>query len=341
MSAVPSQPRKNPRRHAVQAARRRKDVLRSFTLKGGSARRRAGRRMPGVSATTGRGARAIESSATVIVSRDGGREKASRVAVATPQVAAGSSRVAPAAAEELARVGETRIQASGGGAEHKTRLRTRRFSSHRRRVPFDRDARRGGSPSKRGFVFHFRLGSPRRGAGASRDRRVPPRDVGCGASARRPAGRCSATTTHARRRAALGTVTRWRLGNYFAGLAIEDCVLRSRAEWEAWRRVVRLPVSTSAHQRPLATARRVGASGAVLRRGVRDALLPAVPITRHQARAGSDGVGVRAATVSASGRERAHGEVLARGVGERRQRGAQALVAGITEVTARCLPDAG
>jgi UDP-galactopyranose mutase len=255
LSAVPSQRADGfPADMLFKKRPRRKDVLRSFTLKGGlGVVAERIRRQPGVTITTGRAATALErDGAGFAVTLTGGeRLGAEIVAIATPPGAAARllSRVLPDAAARVGEIGEATVDSMGivvraeqvAGVPYSSFLIPRGDIFHsvvtRDVVP---------DPTWRGFVFHFHPGHSedeklaRAGAllGVARAelahvterRSVLPspalghRDVIAGLDAVLGSGRLAVT------------------GNWFAGLAIEDCVLRSRAEWQ---RICGSPAITS------------------------------------------------------------------------------------------------
>jgi protoporphyrinogen/coproporphyrinogen III oxidase len=240
MSAVPSQ-----RADALPAEMlfkkrraRRKDVLRSFTLRGGLGSIAAAvTRLPGVSVETGRRATGVTASG---VSFDGGGyEEADLVAVATPPGAAARllSAIAPDAAAAAGAVRESTVE-STGVVVRADRVKVPPVTFF---IPLQdvfhsvvtRDV--VPHPELRGFVFHFKpeLGREARLERVGRFLGVATRDLERVEERRTilPSPAVGhAAIVEAIDRAIAGTrvaVT----GNWFAGLAIEDCVLRSRAEW--------------------------------------------------------------------------------------------------------------
>ena len=245
LSAVPSQSADAfPADMLFKKRPRRKDVLRSFTLKGGLGvlgQRIA--RQPGVTVTTGRAAVAIErKGAGYDVILDGGeRLTAEIVAIATPPAATARllAGVFPDAASDVGRIHEATVESLGvvvrsdkvAAVPYSTFLIPQGDIFHsvvtRDVVP---------DPNWRGFVFHFRpgyseearlaraaalLGVSRADLADVAERRtvLPSPVVGhheliAGLDAALAGGRLAVT------------------GNWFAGLAIEDCALRSRAEWQ-------------------------------------------------------------------------------------------------------------
>jgi oxygen-dependent protoporphyrinogen oxidase len=244
LSAVPSQRADAfPADMLFKKRPRRNDVLRSFTLKGGlGVVAERIRQTPGVTITTGR-ATAIERDGAgfVVTLADGGRLSTELVAIATPPRAAAHllARVLPGAAAKVGEIGEATVDSMGvvvraeavASVPYSTFLIPRGDIFHsvvtRDVVP---------DPTWRGFVFHFHpghtedeklaritalLGVARTELAHVTERRtVLPspalghRDIVAGLDAALASERLAVT------------------GNWFAGLAIEDCVLRSRAEWQ-------------------------------------------------------------------------------------------------------------
>ncbi|TMQ25366.1 MAG: FAD-dependent oxidoreductase [Deltaproteobacteria bacterium] len=222
LSAVPSQRADGfPADMLFKKRPRRKDVLRSFTLKGGlGAMAERIRRQPGVTITTGRAATAVERDGArfAVVLGDGERLAAELVAIATPPRTAARllAAIIPGAAAQVGEIAEAAVESLG------VVVRADRVAG----VPYATFV----------FVFHFRpghteddklariaalLGIERGDIAYRAERRtVLPspvlghRDVVVGLDAALAAERIAVT------------------GNWFAGLSIEDCVLRSRAEWQ-------------------------------------------------------------------------------------------------------------
>lgn len=251
LSAVPSQRADDfPADMLFKKRARRKDVLRSFTLKGGlGVVAERIRREPGVTITTGRAATALErDGAGLAVTLDGGeRLTAEVVAIATPPGAAARllSAVLPDVAGSVAAIGEATVDSMGiivradqvAGVPYSTFLIPRGPRGDIFHSVVTRDV--VPDPTWRGFVFHFHPGH-------SEDDKLARVAALLGVS--------RADLAHVTERrtvlpspvrghhdvvagldAALGSPGRGRLavtGNWFAGLAIEDCVLRSRAEWQ-------------------------------------------------------------------------------------------------------------
>jgi UDP-galactopyranose mutase len=245
LSAVPSQSADDFPADMLFKARktRRKDFPRSFTLDGGlQALCDAVARQPNVSVAAGRPAASIErAGAGWAVTLEGGeRHEAPVLAVAVPPSAAAAllRGVAPELAAQVARVKEARVDSLGVVVEA---ARTAAIPTSMFLVPFD-DAfhsivTRDSVPDARwrAFAFHFKPGRSReeRLARAAQVLGVPsaefaevseratvlPSPVLGHDEVVREIDRLSAGAKLA--------VT----GNYFAGLSLEDCVARSRAEW--------------------------------------------------------------------------------------------------------------
>jgi len=251
LSAVPSQCADEfPADMLFKKRPRRKDVLRSFTLKGGlgAVIDRIARR-PGVTITTGRAATAVERDGAgfVVTLADGERLGAELVAIATPPRTAARlvSGIVPDVAGKLGELGEANVDSMGvvvgadkvAGVPYSTFLIPAGPGAPHRDI-FHSVVTRDVVPDAtwRGFVFHFHpghgeaerlarvtalLGVARADLAQVTERRtVLPspvlghRDVIAGLDAALGGSRLAVT------------------GNWFAGLAIEDCVVRSRAEWQ-------------------------------------------------------------------------------------------------------------
>jgi oxygen-dependent protoporphyrinogen oxidase len=245
LSAVPSQCADAfPADMLFKKRPRRKDVLRSFTLKGGLGvvaeriRQRAG-----ISVTTGRGATAIEREGAgfAVTLDDGERLTAELVAVATPPRTAARliAPIVPGAAGPIGQIGEAVVDSVGVvvRAERVAHIPYATFLIPRGDI-FHSVVTRDvvPDPSWRGFVVHFQPGHtedeklarviallrvPRAELAQIMERRtVLPspvlghRDVIAGLDAALAGGRLAVT------------------GNWFAGLALEDCAQRSHAEWQ-------------------------------------------------------------------------------------------------------------
>jgi len=245
LSAVPSQRADGfPADMLFKKRARRKDVRRSFTLKGGLGVVAARiRHMPGVTVATGRAATGLEHSGDrfVVTVAGGERLGAELVAIATPPRTAARllAQVLPEAAGKIGGIGEATVESMGvvvraeqvAGVPYATFLIPRGDIFHsvvtRDVVPDE---------TWRGFVFHFQ---PGHGEDEKLARVAALLGVGRGAlahvSERRSVLPSPALGHHdivAGLDAALGSQRLAVTGNWFAGLAIEDCMLRSRAEWQ-------------------------------------------------------------------------------------------------------------
>jgi oxygen-dependent protoporphyrinogen oxidase len=247
LSAVPSQRADDfPADMLFKKRPRRKDVLRSFTLQGGlGAFAERIQRLPGVTITTGRAATALERDGAgfAVTLADGERLRGEVVAIATPPRAAAPllSGVLPGVAGKVGEIREATVDTVGvvvradqvAAVPYSTFLIPRGDIFHsvvtRDIVP---------DPTWRGFVFHFQPGHTEKERlarvtallGASRT------DLAHVAERRTvlPSPILGHSGVVAELDAALASLGAGRLavtGNWFTGLAIEDCVLRSRAEW--------------------------------------------------------------------------------------------------------------
>lgn len=244
LSAVPSQSADAfPADMLFKKRSRRKGVPRSFTLRQGlQALPEAAARTPGVTPRLGAAAVRVERSAGGYAVRleAGAVEEAPVVALATPPSAAAAllSEVAPEAASLAARVREAAVDTLGFAVrvEKVAHLPLSTFL-----VPLDdsfhsvvtRDV--VPDPAWRGFAFHFKpgLSGEARLVRAARLLRLAPADLE--AVAERRAVLPSPVLGHhqvVREMDRFLAGTRLAVtGNWFGGLAIEDCALRSRAEW--------------------------------------------------------------------------------------------------------------
>jgi UDP-galactopyranose mutase len=243
LSAVPSQSADPlPADMLFKKRPRRKDVLRSFTLRGGLGRiaeRIAA--LPGVTASLGRAAaRLARAGAGHVVTLDDGEElHAEVVALALPPHATAAllAGVLPEAAARVATVGEAHVDSVGVVvAAERCALPPATFLIPRR-ASFFSVVTRDVVPDRawRGFVFHFR-------PGASADERLERVSAVLGVPRAELAARAERHTVlpapvagHADVVAALdAALAGGRLavtGNWFAGLALEDCALRSCNEY--------------------------------------------------------------------------------------------------------------
>lgn len=245
LSAVPSQRADAfPADMLFKKRPRRKDVLRSFTLKRGlGAVAERIRRQPGITITTGRTATALErDGAGFAVTLAGGERLTAEIAaLATPPRAAARllSGVLPGVAPRIGELGEATAETVGvvvradrvAHLPHATFFIPRGDIFHsvvtRDVVP---------DPTWRGFVFHFQPGHSE----ADKLARVAailgvPRAELADIAERRtvlPSPVLGHRDVVAELDAALAPERFAVTGNWFGGLAIEDCVLRSRAEWQ-------------------------------------------------------------------------------------------------------------
>jgi protoporphyrinogen/coproporphyrinogen III oxidase len=244
LAAVPSQSADAfPAEMLFKKRPRRKDVLRSFTLPGGlQGLAEAAAGAPGLTVRTGAVAsRLARAGGGFEVEVGGLREEAAVVALAVPPgAAAGLLRgVAPDAASLAARVKEVEVDSLGfavplGRVAH---LPPATFL-----IPLDdlfhsvvtRDP--VPDPSWRGFTFHFKPGltSGQRLERAAAVLGLSPAELVSPTERRTVLP--SPVLGHRRLVEELDRVLAGsRLavtGNWFGGLAIEDCALRSRAEWQ-------------------------------------------------------------------------------------------------------------
>ena len=243
-TAVPSQPADDfPADMLFKTRARRKDVLRSFTLEGGlSTLVDVMAATPRVSVRTGAAVTAVERREGGFTVRVSGAEpEAARfVALATPPtVAAGlAAGVAPAAASLLGRIVTATVDTLGVVAEAAA-LKVDKAAGI---IPVDgrfysivtRDT--VPDPRFRGFAVHDRPGQglDERKQQAAAVLGVEP--AGLGRVTRRQVELTSPRLGHqALVRDLVGALAGTPLfvtGNYFAGLSLEDCVLRSREESE-------------------------------------------------------------------------------------------------------------
>jgi protoporphyrinogen/coproporphyrinogen III oxidase len=229
LSAVPSQNADNlPAEMLFKKRPRRKDVLRSFTLRRGlGAVIDALAKQPGITVATGRGAKAVAPGAVEL--EDGTRETADIVALAVPPAHAGRLLGDKA----LAAIGEVEVDSLGLVVRaDKTPLPLATFLIPTNDAFFSIVARDVvPHPTYRGFAFHFKpgLSAAERRARAEKVVGTAPEHV-----SERVTILPSPALGHADLVAALDRRLGPRLavtGNWFAGLGIEDCTERSRAEW--------------------------------------------------------------------------------------------------------------
>lgn len=223
---------------------RRKDFPRSFTLAGGlQAMTEALAKRSGVTVATGKGAASIEARGDgwSVVAEDGERHGAGVVAVATPPSAAAAvlGGVAPGLAAQAARVKEAVVETLGVAvrAAKVSRIPVSMFLVPKKDA-FHSIVTRDSVPDAewRSFSFHFRPGlSPGQrieraaqvlGLGrADLEELAPKRTV-----LPSPALGHEAIVAEIDRHSSGGRLC--VLGNWFAGLSIEDCVDRSLSEWK-------------------------------------------------------------------------------------------------------------
>jgi UDP-galactopyranose mutase len=245
MSAVPSQSADAFPADMLFKSRsfRRKDFPRSFTLQGGlQALCEALAGLPGVTLAGGRRAVALErAGGRFAVTLEGGeRHEAPVAAVAVPPSAAAAllRGAAPELAVQVARVKEASIDSLGVVVEA---AKVSAIPVSMFLVPLD-DAfhsivTRDSVPDARfrAFAFHFKpgLGREDRLRRATEVLRVSRADLA--EVAERTTVLPSPVLGHEQVVAEIGRLSAGaRLavtGNYFAGLSLEDCVARSRAEW--------------------------------------------------------------------------------------------------------------
>ena len=245
LSAVPSQKADDlPADMLFKKRPRRKDVIRSFTLRGGLQRVcESAAATPGVTSRRGAPARSVAKTAAgyAVTLGDGGREEAPVLAIATPPgEAAELLQVAvPDIAGRLARIRETSADTLAVvlRAEKAARIPPSTFLIPRSDAFFSivtRDV--VPDPTFRAFTFHFRSGqSPEdRMRRATRLLGVEPRDLDAVAERRTvlPSPVVGHREIVDELDRSLAGATLALTGNWFGGLSIEDCVLRSRAEWE-------------------------------------------------------------------------------------------------------------
>jgi len=244
LSAVPSQSADAfPAEMLFKKRARRKDVPRSFTLPGGlQGLAEAAAGTPGVTARTGTAARHLSRDAGgfEVELADGSRERAAQVALAVPPRAAAEllRGVLPEAASLVSRVQEAEVDSLGFAvpAARAAHLPPAtflipledRFHSVVTRDPVP-------DPRWRGFTFHFKpgLSSGDRLRRAAEVLGLSPADLEAPTERRTvlPSPVLGHREVVAEVDRVLAGTPLAVTGNWFGGLAIEDCALRSRAEW--------------------------------------------------------------------------------------------------------------
>ncbi|MBK9372343.1 MAG: FAD-dependent oxidoreductase [Holophagales bacterium] len=222
---------------------RRKDFPRSFTLRGGlQTMTDALARQPGIEVATGRMAVSLEANGSgwAVVTDDGERHEAGVAAVATPPSAAAAflGGAAPDLAAQVSRVKDTVVEtlAFAVRASKVSRFPVSMFLVPRKDV-FHSAVTRDSVPDPewRSFAFHFKPGlTPE-----ERVARVT-RLLGLGKADLEELveKRTILPSPELGHEAIVAEIDRLSagkklsvLGNWFAGLSIEDCVDRSRSEW--------------------------------------------------------------------------------------------------------------
>lgn len=243
-AAVPSQPADDfPADMMFKKRTRRKDVLRSFTLEGGlSTLIEVMAATPKVTVRTGTTVTGIARSdrGFAVQLAAAGSEPARFVALAAPPDTAASlvREVSPAAAQALARIQVTAIDTLGVVVPRE-RARIAPFAGiipldgrffsvvSRDTVPDDRH---------RGFAFHARPGTAEDERLGLASALLGLERTGFEHTTRRevvlPSPRLGHPEIASAVDAAVAPLPLFVTGNYFGGLSLEDCVLRSRAEVE-------------------------------------------------------------------------------------------------------------
>jgi UDP-galactopyranose mutase len=244
LSAVPSQPAHDfPADMLFKKRPRRRDVLRSFTLPGGlRSAVEAILRQPRVDALLGRSVvrLAREREGFALELDDGSLLEADVVALALPPGATAKllGNLAPKLAEHAASIREVQVQSLGFTVRaDRVELPYATFliplgdtfhSVVTRDVVPDRD--------RRAFTMHFRPDQTRAERVARATEVLGVREEDMEDLTERRATLPSPVLGHAQVVAAIDrelTGERFAVtGNWFAGLSIEDCVQRSRAEWQ-------------------------------------------------------------------------------------------------------------
>jgi oxygen-dependent protoporphyrinogen oxidase len=244
LSAVPSQSADAFPAHMLFKSRRarRKDLPRSFTLRSGLlSLAEAMARQPGMAVALGRPATRIGRTAAgfAVETRDGERHEASAVALATaPSAAAALLRGAfPELASQVARVREVEVESLGFAVRaSKVALPVSMFLVPRDDV-FHSVVTRDPVPDPewRGFAFHFRPGVNREAKIRRATALLGLRPGDLEDVAERRTALPSPILGHEEVVREIDRLTAGLplcvTGNWFGGLALEDCVERSRSEW--------------------------------------------------------------------------------------------------------------
>ena len=222
---------------------RRQDYPRSFTLRGGlqSMTDRLAAE-PGIELATGRSVARLEKAGAdfVVVAEDGERVEAGAVALASGPASAARivAEAFPHLAAAVAKVGEAEMETMAFAVRSsKTTLPVSMFLVPKNDV-FHSVVTRDSVPDPdwRAFAFHFKPGLSRDGQIERITRLLGLAPADLEELVERRGVLPSPTLGHeeiVREVDRLTAGTRLSLlGNWFAGLAIEDCVERSRAEWQ-------------------------------------------------------------------------------------------------------------
>ena len=221
---------------------RRKDFPRSFTLRGGlQSVADALARQPGVEVATGRTAVSLvaDGDGWVVVTDDGERHEAGVAAVALPpsSSAAVLGEVAPELAAHISRVGDTVVETLAFAVRaSKVNLPVSTFLVPRKDV-FQSVVTRDSVPDPdwRSFAFHFKPGQTPEGRIARVTRLLGLGKADLEELVEKRTVLPSPALGHEKIVAEIDRLSAGKklcvLGNWFAGLSIEDCVDRSRAEW--------------------------------------------------------------------------------------------------------------
>ncbi len=229
---------------------RRKDYPRSFTLRGGlQTVTDALARQQGVEVATGRTALSLAANGAgwAVVTDDGERHEAGVAAVATPPSAAAAflGGAAPDLAAQVSSVKDTVVEtlAFAVRASKVSNLPVSMFLVPRKDV-FHSAVTRDSVPDPdwRSFAFHFKPGLTPEERVARVTRLLGLGNADLEDLVEKRTVLPSPTLGHGRIVAEIDRLTAGRklcvLGNWFAGLSIEDCVDRSRQEWARVARAV-------------------------------------------------------------------------------------------------------